>query len=95
MRWAAGPGSTKNREPLTTGCWTPGSSTRPKAELIAYEASLNVIEIARRISNIQQHLIGLAAVPTRWLERELEAQVAAAMPEAEWIKIDQRRARAA
>ncbi|WP_229503614.1 integrase catalytic domain-containing protein [Nesterenkonia sedimenti] len=66
-----------------------------KAELAAYKTSLNVVEIAGRISSIQQRLISLAAAPTRRLERELEAQAAAAMPEAEWIKIDQRRARAA
>ena len=66
-----------------------------KAELAAYKTSLNVVEIAGRISSIQQRLISLAAAPTRRLERELEAQATAAMPEAEWIKIDQRRARAA
>ncbi|MCT1608069.1 transposase family protein [Nesterenkonia massiliensis] len=66
-----------------------------EAELAAYKASLNVVELARRISTIQQRLTSLAAAPTRRLERELEAKAAAAMPEAEWIKIDQRRARAA
>ncbi|WP_033420205.1 hypothetical protein, partial [Nesterenkonia alba] len=64
-------------------------------ELAAYKASLNVVDIARRITTIQQRLTALAAAPTRRLERELEAKAAAAMPEAEWIKIDQRRARAA
>jgi len=61
-------------------------------ELAAYKASLNVIEIATRIDTIQQRLINLAATPTRRLEREVENAAAAAMPMAQWIKLDQRRA---
>lgn len=76
---------------LAAGVLSPAQ----EAELAAYKASLNVVEIARRISSIQQRLIDLAAAPTRRLERELEYAAAAAMPEAEWIKIDQRRARSA
>ena len=76
---------------LDAGVLSPAQET----ELAAYKASLNVVEIARRISTIQQRLISLAAAPTRRLERELSDKAAAAMPEAEWIKIDQRRARAA
>ena len=70
-------------------------SPAQEAELAAYKASLNVVQIARRISTIQQRLTALASAPTRRLERELEYAAAAAMPETEWIKIDQRRARAA
>ena len=76
---------------LSSGTLSPAQ----QAEMAAYKASLNVVQIARRISTIQQRLTSLASAPTRRLERELEAKAAAAMPEAEWIKIDQRRARAA
>ena len=70
-------------------------SAAQQAELAAYKASLNVVQIGHQINAIQQRLIATAAGPTRHLERELEYAAAAAIPEAEWIKIDQRRARAA
>lgn len=61
-------------------------------ELAAYKASLDVVEIARNIDQIQQRLISLAAAPTRRLEREIEHATAARMPMAQWIKIDQAKA---
>ncbi|WFP15934.1 DDE-type integrase/transposase/recombinase [Citricoccus muralis] len=76
---------------LAAGVLSPAQ----EAELAAYKASLNVVEIARKITSIQQRLIENAKEPTRRLERELEYAAAAAMPDAEWIKIDQRRARSA
>lgn len=59
--------------------------------LAQYRASLNVVTMAAQIDAVQQRLISLAAAPTRRLQCEIEEARAAAMPEAEWIKLDQKR----
>lgn len=59
--------------------------------LVQYRAGLDVVTIAHEIHQIQQRLTAIAAAPTRRLESEIENQRARAMPEAAWIKLDQRR----
>ncbi|MGO3088143.1 MAG: hypothetical protein ACTII7_00495 [Galactobacter sp.] len=67
---------------LAAGVLSPAQ----EAELAAYKANLNVVDIAHQIDTIQQRLTNLAAGPTRRLQQEIEDAAAKAMPEAEWIK---------
>lgn len=62
-------------------------SPAQQAELSTYKDSLNVVQIAHSIDEIQQRLTALAAAPTRRLEREVQNKAARALPEAQWIKL--------